>query len=222
MIVFDIGANRGEFTQAVLQDGATKVLAVEPAPKMFSVLARNFFKDTRVVPLRVAVSDSEWSEATFYECVEDGMSTLDKSWLTGERAPYGDKDYREVNVYGTTLDSLVKEYGMPDLVKIDVEGHEVSVLKGLTKKVGLITFEWQITRSEDVYSCLELLANLGYTEYAPQYITAHAVEPTEWFSIDGPITFEEWHQITKAVWEGEGWKEYGLRPTADAGMIWVR
>lgn len=222
MIVFDIGANRGEFTQAVLDQGASKVVAVEPAPRIFSALARNFFKDPRVIPLRLAVTDKDWVDVTLFECVEDGLSTLDKTWLKGAAAPYGDKAYREVTVSGTTLDSLIEEYGTPDLIKIDIEGYEYSALKGLTKKVGEVTFEWQITRLEEIDKCLELLSSLGYTEFAPQYIEHHAVKPEEWFPIDGPITFPEWLTMTKAVWEGGDWKRSGLRPTADAGMIWVR
>lgn len=222
MIVFDIGANRGEYVQAVLDLGVTKVVALEPAPRMFSVLARNYLRDSRILPLRLAASDKEWSEIEFYECVEDGLSTMNKDWLEGEKAPYGDKAYRRITAYTTTLDALIAEYGNPDLIKVDVEGAEYQVLQGLTKKSGVISFEWQVQWKDAIYLCLNHLKDLGYTEFAPQYITHHAVEPDEWFDISGPITFDDWLKITAAVWEGGDWKKYGLRPTADAGMIWVR
>ena len=38
---------------------------------------------------------------------------------------------RSVSVETTTLEQLIKSYGMPFFIKIDVEGHELSVLRGL-------------------------------------------------------------------------------------------
>ena len=56
MLLFDIGANRGDATLAGLQKGYD-VVAVEPAPKVFGELVKNFIYNPRVTPLRYAVSN---------------------------------------------------------------------------------------------------------------------------------------------------------------------
>ena len=222
-ILFDIGANRGDATLAGLNMGFDKVVAVEPTPKMMALLAYNFHKDERVVPIKMAASDIDGDKIEFYECVEDGLSTMNLEWLTDETAPYNGKDYKKITAYTITIDHLAEVYGTPELIKVDVEGAECQVLWGMTKiKPERIAFEWHINWPWEVTNCLEYLATLGYKEYALQYITHHLVEPTEYRPIK-KTDFLKWHASTKDWWESTGWEEQGsLRPTSDAGMIWVR
>jgi len=65
----------------------------------------------------------------------------------------------------TTLDALIKEHGNPDLIKIDVEGYELQVLKGLSTKEGKICFEWHEEAYQDLCDCLDRLEELGYEEF---------------------------------------------------------
>lgn len=222
MLVFDIGANIGEATAVALNKlGADKVVALEPAPKMISRLANYFSTDPRVVPLKLAVSNTDDLEIEFYECVEDGLSTTNLDWLEDDSAPYKGKPYKTIKAYTVTLDSLIKTYGEPDLMKVDVEGAELSVLEGLTHKSGTIAFEWHINWYQEVDKCLEYLYKLGYKEFAPQYIVQHLQEPVDWYPIHS-IPFIDWQKASKDKWENGLWKEANLRPTADAGMIWVK
>lgn len=221
MIVFDIGANRGEATAAALELGADTVLALEPAPKMFIKLAHTYATDKRVIPLKLVASAKDNKYIEFYECVEDGLSTMDLNWIQGEKAPYGDKAYKTIKAHTVTIDMLSGVYGTPDLIKVDVEGAELSVLEGMTKKMGTVTFEWQLKWEDQVPKCLEHLLWLGYTEFSPQYIVEHLKEPTRWYGIE-TYSFKQWHKDTRDAWENGLWKEANLRPTADAGMIWVK
>jgi hypothetical protein len=45
-----------------------------------------------------------------------------------------------VNV--ATLDSLIDEFGVPDYAKIDVEGFDLEVLRGLSRPIPLLSFEY--------------------------------------------------------------------------------
>ena len=70
-----------------------------------------------------------------------------------------------LDVETDTLDSLVNAYGIPDYCKIDVEGYEAEVLRGLSKKIGIISFEFT---SEFVFKsieCLCMLRSLGYISF---------------------------------------------------------
>lgn len=219
MIMFDIGANRGDAVVAGLNKGY-KVIAVEPAPKIFSELVKNFIYNKNVVPLKFAVSDSDGKRINFYECVEDGLSTTEESWLTQENMPYKGKEYRTISATTITLDTLASIYGEPDLVKIDVEGAEWSVFRGMTKHHGKIAFEWTDATIEDHRLQLEYLKFIGYKKVAPQFIVNHLEEPEDWYLIED-FCLDTWVANNKNKWENGGWKTANLRPTADVGMVWI-
>lgn len=219
MLCFDIGANRGDFTAAALAKGYD-IVALEPGA-IFNQLVKNFIYNPHVIPLKMAASMSDYETVEFYEAEEDGLSTLNKDWLTDSTLPYCGKPFKQVMATTITLDTLALKYGVPDLIKIDVEGAEWHVFKGLSSKMGTIAFEWTFETMADHQLQLEYLAIGGYTEVAPQYIVEHCEEPKTWFPI-ADFNLEIWHSATKRHWEDGGWKSAGLRPTADVGMLWVR
>lgn len=220
MILFDIGANRGDATSAGIQKGY-KVIALEPAPKVYKDLVSNFIYNDNVIPLKFAVSDKDNEIIEFYEAEEDGLSTINKDWLTSEGMPYKGKEFRTIKANTITIDTLAKIYGNPDLIKIDVEGAEWSVFKGMTKKYGMIAFEWTNVTLGEHQSQIEYLEKLGYTEIGPQFIEHHLQEPKEWFNIKDQ-RLDDWVISNKDKWENSLWKESNLRPTADVGMCWIR
>lgn len=220
MLLFDIGANRGDATVAGLNKGY-KVIALEPAPIIFKQLASAFIYNPNVIPLKVAVSDKDNERVTFYEAEEDGLSTLNKDWLTDETMPYAGKGYRTISANTITVDTLVKLYGKPDLMKIDVEGAEWSVFNGMTEHHGTLAFEWTDATIYEHQKQLNYLKKLGYTEVGPQFIEHHLQEPNYWFQLDG-FTLSTWVAHNEDRWVEGNWRGSNLRPTADVGMLWVR
>jgi FkbM family methyltransferase len=220
MLCFDIGANRGDFTLAALNKGY-QVIALEPAPRVFAQLVKNFIYNPNVMPLRYAVSDSDFSRVDFYEANEDGLSTLNKDWLTDKSMPYAGKDFRTITATTITLDLLSLKFGVPDLIKIDVEGAEWSVFNGMSKKMGTLSFEWTYETIDEHNLQIAYLASLGYTQVGPQFIEHHCQEPKDWFPLEG-FDLAAWLNNNKKGWVKTGWKISGLRPTADVGMVWVR
>ena len=121
-LVFDVGANIG-YTAILFSHmaGATgKVIALEPSPKCFRLLERTVSDISNVDCLNLAASSSE-GEVSFYE-----SDSLDRSSI--EDIP-GIKPY---SVKTMTLDTLASKLGLPAFVKIDVEGHESSVIEGMS------------------------------------------------------------------------------------------
>ncbi|CAB4178194.1 fkbM_fam, methyltransferase, FkbM family [uncultured Caudovirales phage] len=218
MLLFDIGANRGDAVVAGLNQGYT-VIAIEPS-RIYSALVKTFIYDSRVTPLRCAVSDTNDQLVEFYEAEEDGLSTLNKEWLTSSKMPYNGKPYTVRSANTITIDALAGVYGEPDLIKIDVEGAEWSVLKGMIRAYGVLTFEWTLATIKEHQKQLNYLAGLGYTHVAPQFIEHHLQTPSEWHSLSD-FDFRSWHALSAPSWEAEGWKASMLRPTADVGMVWV-
>lgn len=223
MLLFDIGANRGDAVVAGLRKGY-KVVAIEAAPRIYRALEANFSNNPDVKLLKFAVAEKDFQVVKFYECIEDGLSTLNIDWLTADTMPYKGKQFWTVEVTTITLDTLVNLYGVPDLIKIDVEGAEWSVFNGMTKKYGKLTFEWTFETLREHEKQLDYLYKLGYREVAPQYIVHHLDEPTEWFELkeDNTNQLYIWHQETSDRWIESDWAIARLRPTADVGMLWVR
>ena len=220
MMLFDIGANRGDACYAALAAGFDKVIALEPAPRVYRELVKNFIYSP-VMPLRMAVSNTNNERVEFYEADEDGLSTLNKDWLTATGMPYKDKPFRTVSANTITVESLVEIYGEPDLMKIDVEGAEWSVFKGMTQHHGPLCFEWTDVTAQEHQDQVKYLQTLGYKEVGPQFITHHLEEPTEWLPIEDFNLFY-WVAENAKEWQEAGWKAAGLRPTPDVGMLWVR
>ena len=222
MLMFDIGANRGDATIAGINLGY-KVVALEPAPRVFVELVSNFIYSSSVVPLRLAVGEKDGERLDFYECVEDGLSTLDKDWLTKPGMPYYGKEYRTISVNTCTVDWLVEKYGRPDLMKIDVEGAEWGVLRGMSENYGKLALEWTQETMSEHNEQLQYLTSIGYTEFRLQFIEDHLIEPDyEWSKIEKTTDLEKIRQDKQFWWTSEGWKRSNLRPTADVGMLWVR
>jgi FkbM family methyltransferase len=224
MLLFDIGANAGGATAVGLAQGY-KVIALEPAPRIFKTLVSSYIYNPMVVPLKYAASDTDNSVIDFYETLDtDALSTLNIEWLTADSMPYKGFRYRTINVNTITIDKLAELYGEPNLIKIDVEGAEWRVLKGMTKHHGELALEWTIQTLKEHEEQLDYLHSLGYKEFAPQYIVEHLERPTEWFSLEisNSGKLYQWHEQTKDAWESGGWQTANLRWSADVGMLWVR
>jgi FkbM family methyltransferase len=221
VLLFDIGANRGDAVLAGLQKGYD-VVAVEPAPHVFAQLIKNFIYNPRVTPLRYAVTDKDYDYIDFYECVEDGLSTTNLDWLTKEGMPYAGKPYRTTRVTTITIDTLADKFGAPDLIKIDVEGGEWAVLRGMKRQYNKIALEWTFETLAEHEKQMDYMYELGYRKYSAQYIVNHLEEPEDWYVLqpDNKHELLTFHQMTSDDWIDGGWQKAGLRPTADVGMLW--
>jgi FkbM family methyltransferase len=130
MTVLDIGAYIGQFSLIAWRTmkGTGRIICVEPTPVVFAQLKRNLELNhcDNVQPVRAAVSDRE-GDATFYVHVgSNDQSSLHS--LAGE-------DQVSYQVRVTTVDALAASAALDSLhlVKIDVEGNELSVLHGAAK-----------------------------------------------------------------------------------------
>lgn len=123
----DIGANKGVWSEA-LRRFAPQVYAFEPNPKMFRELVRGAARN--VVPCNLAASDSAGEVDLLVPRTRRGFSnqgaTLAATAVAG-------KETRAVTVKSTRLDEL--NLGPVGFAKIDVEGHELSVLAGMERTI---------------------------------------------------------------------------------------
>jgi FkbM family methyltransferase len=155
-LAFDIGANRGAHTRQMLARGA-RVVAVEPQATLARELQARFPRATVVA---AAVSDRA-GEATLHTR-EGGelFASLSPDW----RGNDGTMTTRQV-VPVTTLGALIEEHGTPTFIKIDTEGFDHRVIRGLGVQVGQILFEVHAGDAAQAEEALRLLEALGPYEY---------------------------------------------------------
>lgn len=137
-LVFDVGANLGDKTAAYLSRGA-RVIAIEPQFAMVAQLQDRFGGCGDVTILEVGLSDTVGELQMSVNSAVPAISTFMEEWKFGR---FSDQKWDQVaTVPVTTLDILIKEYGSPRFIKIDVEGFEETVVNGLSKRSGCISTE---------------------------------------------------------------------------------
>jgi FkbM family methyltransferase len=167
-VVFDVGANRGDFADAFLRLGST-VYAVEPHPVCIEELRALYGSDPRFTVLACALGGAPGEAKLFLgEQGMDNVSTLSEDYVRGARdipglAVAGWNESIMVPV--ETLDHLIAQFGIPDFCKIDVEGYEVEVLRGLHAPLPLVQFEYQPWSVEKAVECIDCLDALGDCRY---------------------------------------------------------
>jgi len=162
-LCFDVGAHEGNRTEIFLKLGA-KVVAVEPQESCINQLRQKFSKKAKFTLVNKGLSDRE-GELTLYICRDaTTISTFSNKWKTGRFSDYKWGENKLVPV--TTLDNLIKKFGLPVFCKIDVEGFELKVLKGLSQPISYISFEFTKEFFNDAKFCIDyLFSYLGYQEF---------------------------------------------------------
>jgi FkbM family methyltransferase len=163
---FDIGSNIGKWAIANISQ-CDKILSIEASPTTFKSLTDNC-KHDKIILLNYAVCNNGGKDIAFYEADASTISTINKEWLVNETSRFYNYPYKEITCKTITIDSLIEQYGTPDLIKIDVEGGEYECVSSLTTKVKLLCFEWASETNEITLKCIDYLFNLGYTKFFVQ------------------------------------------------------
>jgi len=164
-LVFDIGANSGQNID-LFKSKFKKVIAFEPNPKLYESLL-NYFSDENVIVDNRALSNKEEIKE-FRISNMDVLSTFSEDWINNGRFAGHYKWNEFVEVQTTTLNSIINEFGIPDYIKIDVEGYEYEVLLSFSMLLEntIISFEWSEEQKEKIESILKHLSDLGYTNFS--------------------------------------------------------
>jgi FkbM family methyltransferase len=159
-LVFDIGANMGEKATAFGKLGA-RVVAVEPNPNCATYLTKYISKTCDLTVLQAACG-SAVTKATLNFSGTDQTSSLRRDWFALNR---GESTLEELEVDVVPISNLIRDFGEPDYIKIDVEGFESEVLSGLDRQVPLLSFEYHLSEAQDIKTCLSILERLGKWKY---------------------------------------------------------
>lgn len=136
LTVFDVGANVGEYAAYVLEafELPVQVFAFEPGQRSYQALATKFASDSRVQCLNYGLGSEEQTFALFSE---PGVNSKIASLHPTSLKRYGLTTLQEEVISLKTVDGVCQELGIGAIafLKIDVEGHELEVLKGAAQLI---------------------------------------------------------------------------------------
>ncbi len=170
-LCYDVGANVGQTIEALITLGAN-VVTVEPNQYCLKVLNKRFGNRHDVQILGVALGATP-GRAKLYCSGTDSTASLREDW------PFPNDETQDVEV--STLDALIAKFGCPKLLKVDVEGFEVEVIRGLSHPVPIIYFEMHGREIERAKGVLAALSKIGDIDS----INLVTVDNSHWY-------FDEW------------------------------
>ncbi|MBS1548119.1 MAG: FkbM family methyltransferase [Bacteroidetes bacterium] len=197
LTIFDVGANVGGYSKRLSAIfGATdKIYSFEPSKATYNLMANTTMDCRNVIPNNIGFSDKEEQLTLYTNSDGSGLATVYPRVLEH----YGDirMDQTEV-VELSTIDSFCasNNIGRIHFLKLDVEGHELKVLKGAEKmlaanRIDHIQFEFSGCNIDsrtyfrdfyyllkDKYTIYRILRNgihelWRYMDYYEVYITAN-------------------------------------------------
>jgi len=160
--VLDVGANIGNHS-IFFAEMFEKVISFEPNPKTFAVLKINTGHLKNVIPLMIGASSSK---ATLSFKVNE--LNMGGSRIVSEDTLMDQKNCSQIKIEVWPIDQVdeVRDEKI-GLVKIDVEGHEIDVIRGMSdtlrRNKPIIAFEQEATEIINGSSVvLKELKNIGY------------------------------------------------------------
>lgn len=169
--VIDIGANEGLWTNAlakkVKENGC--VWAFEPVESTFKLLKKNTRKYSNINLLKLGVSDKTGSETIVYDPV--ATAPPGASIVTTAKHISNTQNLIKSKIQLDTLDNvLLNKIEKVKFIKVDVEGHELNVIKGGIKTISkhkpilfmeILRENW-INNAPDQSEVAKLLNSIGY------------------------------------------------------------
>ena len=190
-LIFDIGAHVGDRVASFRRLGA-RVVAVEPQPAAMRALRLMFGRDAEVTLVPAAVGAARGTIQLHLNTQNPTVSSASTDFIAAAEVAPGWSEERwdcTIEVPALTLDDLIADHGMPDFVKIDVEGYEAEAIAGLSQPLSALSFEFTTIQRNTALTALSLLAQRG--EYAFNYSVGerHVLELPEWRSVEGLAAF---------------------------------
>jgi len=145
----DVGAHKGKYTDLILKNcEINKVLIIEPQKNIYNYLKLKYKYKNKISVYNFAASDQNKVKkfnlnkhdltSSLAELNQQNQYLNIKSKLFGTNLKGMIKN--KVTIKTMKLNSLIEKQRMKeiDLIKIDTEGHELQVLKGLGNKIKII------------------------------------------------------------------------------------
>lgn len=199
-LCFDVGANSGNRTDIFLSLGA-RVVSIEPQNSCMEKLKRKYRNNKRVFLEKKALGKKKGT-GILYLNEADTISSMSQEWIGEINKSHRFSEYQwknEQRVSIITLEDLIKKYGTPAFCKIDVEGFEDEVLKGLSTPIKYLSFEFASEYIKSSINCMISLMNIGKYKFNYSLGEEMSLVLDEW------VSFSEMKKLLKDSAEKDSW-----------------
>lgn len=184
-LAFDIGANVGNRTK-VFRDIGWSVVAVDPQKNCCNALAEIFKGEANVKIVNKAIGEQP---GVAQMCISsaDVLSSLSKEFIekTTNSGRFQESWWdRQEEVEIVTLEQLISQHGVPKFIKIDVEGFELPVVKGLRQPIEFLSLEYTPELSDSLKLCIQHMNSLGDYEFNLSWCESMVMSRGNWFAAD--------------------------------------
>ena len=196
-LCFDVGANRGDKTKALLAAGM-KVVSFEPQPDYLRHLEDLCSEYRAQLTTRNVAVGNCVGESELHLSEHVGEASLKAGWSSHSTN-------KSITVPVTVLDREIETYGCPYFCKVDVEGFEVEVFSGLNQPLQLISFEYHLDEENLALTlqCLERLNSLSEMVFNITGAEDNRLKYSEW------KTSEEFMKVFPSQFRGDHQFRYG-------------
>ena len=166
-LAFDIGSHVGDRIGSFRRCGA-RVVALEPQPDCARVIRAVYDGDGDVTLVESACGPKPGRIELHINSANPTVTTASPDFVKaadGAGGWEGQRWDKAIEVPVTTLDALIAQHGVPDFVKIDVEGFEADVLVGLSRPLPALSFEFTTIQRDVANQCLDRLSALGIMRF---------------------------------------------------------
>jgi FkbM family methyltransferase len=181
-LIFDLGMHEGTDTDFYLRKGF-RVVSVEADPFLVSAAELRFseaIRDKRLTIVNKAIADRS-GLVTLYRNANTIWSTLDRGRAEDLVTRKGSGN-ESIDVEAITTEELLKKFGVPYYLKIDIEGLDTTALgglKGIDDRPRYVSIESERRDLQSVRHELSIFASLGYDAFkvVPQHRVHKQREP---------------------------------------------
>jgi FkbM family methyltransferase len=173
-LIFDVGMHKGEDTEFYLKKGFN-VVAIEANPQLCAFVEdrlHGYADAGRLNILNNAIARKPGQVAFYVNDRKSDWGTIDKEWADrNERLGFPS---RQIVVNATRFSDVLKAYGIPYYLKIDIEGADMICLEELglfAARPRFISLESSKTSFDELFNEFAVLWTLGYRKFkiVPQH-----------------------------------------------------